>query len=223
MKRSVIILFAFVLSVFFAMAQKEIPFNGVIKNLAGEPIRNAKVYVIDGFSSRSDKNGKFGLTNVHPDDTIKVFYKKILYHIPVEGKKSITIVLGNEEGRQANAFDAPELADLGFGYVKRRESNTASSGISGEVLRRTGYSSVIQALQGKVAGLNISGNSVTIRGISSINSGTEPLYILDGAEVPNFDNVSVWDVETVEVVKDGSLYGVRGANGVIIVRTLRGK
>ena len=202
--------------------QQEVPFNGLVKFLNGDPVKGAHIWVAKGLESKTDKEGKFGLTNVLPTDTITVKYKKTIYRIPVDGKKSISIVLGDElSGKVTNSFEAPELVDMGFGYVKRRESVIATSGISGEVLRRSGHSSLLQALAGRIAGLNINGDQITIRGINSINSSNTPLFILDGSEVSSLDNISVYDVENVEVLKDGAMYGVKGANGVIIVRTIK--
>lgn len=202
--------------------EQEVPFNGLVKFLNGEPVKGARVWVAKGLESKTDKQGRFGLTNVLPDDTINIKFRKTVYRIPVENRKSISIVLGNEFSSEIpTAYDAPELADYGFGYVKRRESVIASSGISGEVLRRSGHNTILQALAGRVAGLNINGDQVTIRGVSSINSSTTPLFILDGSEVSTLDNIPLYDVESVEVLKDGSMYGVKGANGVIIVRTVK--
>ena len=219
----------FILSVFiisfisgFAQEQQEVPFNGLVKFLNGDPVKGARVWVAKGLEAKTDKQGKFGLTNVLPNDTINIKYRKTVYRVAVDNKKSISIVLGDEfSGEITTAYDSPELADYGFGYVKRRESVISSSGISGEVLRRSGQNTILQALAGRVAGLSINGDQVSIRGISSINSGTTPLFILDGSEVSTLDNISLYDVESVEVLKDGSMYGVKGANGVIIVRTIK--
>lgn len=89
----------------------------------------------------------------------------------------------------------------------------------------------MSALRGLVPGLNVSGsgrpgggdNSVTIRGVHSINSSNEPLYIVDELPVSTLEGVNIHDVERVEVLKDAPIYGSRGANGAIIVTTKRGK
>lgn len=206
---------------------REVPFNGVVTDLTGTPIKGAKVYVVSkNMYSRSDKKGRFGLTNVQPDDTIHVIYHKTEYIVPVEGRHSIRIHLGDQ--LSPSAEEDQNLVNWGYGFVKRRESIDVSSGISGEELIRTGRSDVISALQGRVPGLNIGPSyngrttSVTIRGINSINLPLEPLYLVDGVEVETLDFVSVYDVDHVEVLKDASIYGNRGANGAILVTTKRG-
>lgn len=208
---------------------QDVPFNGYIKDLTGNPCKNATVWIHKGLEASTNKQGRFGLTNVAPTDTLHVKYRKLIYLVPVNGRKSISITLGNEISNFTyNNEDEPELADFGFGYVKRRESLTVSNGISGEALRRTGQSTILGALRGQIPGLKINsandmpgGTSVaSLRGVSSINSGTAPLFIVDGSPVDDLDSVNIYDVESVEVIKDGTLYGVRGANGVIVVRTI---
>lgn len=202
-----------------------VPFNGMIVDLLGNPIRGVKVYTFDrNFSTISDRKGRFGLTNVQPDDTVHLMYRRMQYDIPVEGMRSMRIVLGDQLEYQV--APSVELENLGYGYVDRRESVSSSTGISGEVLRRTGQVNLLNALQGLVPGLMVTTNpmgqpTVIIRGINSINCSTEPIYIVDGAEVSSLDFVNVYDVESVEVMKDAYIYGSRGANGAILVTTKR--
>lgn len=206
---------------------KEVPFNGIVTDIVGNPLKGAKVYVLSrSMYSRSDKKGRFGLTNVHPDDTIHVLYKKVEYLIPVEGRQGIRIHLGDQLSPKVEEDN--DLVNWGYGFVRRRESLDVSNGISGEELVRTGRSDVLSALQGRVPGLNI-GNarpgqspSVTIRGVNSINLPLEPLYLVDGVQVESLEWVSVYDVDHVEVLKDASIYGNHGANGAILVTTKRG-
>lgn len=207
-----------------ASAQNEAktePFNGIITDVAGNPIKGAKIFVVnDKFFARSNKKGQFGLTNVLPTDTLHVLYQKQLYDIPVEGRKSIRIHLGD----QLQAQEDDELVALGYGWIKRRESLQPSNGISGEVLVRMGRSNIMECLVGLVPGLSVSPNGkALIRGISSINSPTDPLYVVDGMIVDSLDGINVYDVDHVEVLKDASIYGVQGANGAILVFTKRGK
>lgn len=210
----------------------EIPFNGIITDIAGNPAKGAKVYVEKGYASRSDKKGKFGLTNVRLDDTLTVEYQKKTYKIPVEGRKSIRIRIGDQIDDTANiqAEEDKELVDWGYGWVKQREKLTAIDGVSGEILRRTGSTNLLEALKGKVAGLNITSSggplggeaTVNIRGQNSINLSSTPLFVVDGVVTDDISYISVYDVESVQVLKDGSMYGSRGANGVIIVHLKKG-
>ena len=203
---------------------EDTPFNGLILDAVGTPLKNAKIWVRDkNRYAKSDKQGRFGLTNVTADDTLHLKYRKQMIHIPVLGKRSMRIVLSDV---LLAAEEDQQLVDLGYGYVSRRECTVSHGGISGEELRRSGKTSILDALQGRIAGLNISTSgapgaeaSVNIRGLNSINMSSTPLYIVDGVVVDSFDSVSIYDVDYVEVLRDANMYGVRGANGVIIVHT----
>lgn len=204
-------------------ANADEPFNGIIYDAQGNPVKNAKVYVNDARRyATSDKKGQFGLTNVMPDDTIHVLVKKrkLPYIIPVEGRKSMKIYLADENSR---AEQDEELINYGYGFVKRREYTGNSNGITGEELLRTGRQDIMSALVGKVPGLDITPRGVTLRGVNSFISSTEPLYIVDGNIVPNFNGISLHDVDHVEVLKDASIYGSRGSNGAILVFTKTGR
>lgn len=198
------------------------PFNGIIYDGQGKPIKNAKVYSSDARRyATSDKKGQFGLTNILPYDTIhiKVKNRKEPYVIPVDGRKSMIVYLSDENPK---VEQSEELVNFGYGFVKRREYTGVSNGISGEELLRTGRKDILSALVGKVAGLDISPSGVTIRGTKSFLGSNEPLYVVDGNIVANFYGINLHDVDHVEVLKDASIYGSRGANGAILVFTKHG-
>lgn len=208
-----------------AAVYAEEPFNGVVLDREMKPKKGVKVYVQDPKRyTVSDKKGRFGLTDVQPDDTLHlVVSKKETVLIPVEGRRGIRIVLAGD-GATAENDDA--IADIGYGYVKRRELTAATSGVSGDRLRSTGARDVLSGLKGLVPGLNITGNpgdySVNIRGQKSFLLSSEPLYLVDGVVVSSLDFVSIYDVDHVEVLKDAPQYGSRGANGAILVTTKTG-
>lgn len=201
----------------------EVPFNGLVLDREMKPKKGVKVYVKDPKRyATTDKKGRFGLTDVLPDDTLHlVVSKKETLLIPVEGRRGIRIVLAGSGSAQAENDE--EIANTGYGYVKRREFTGVSSGISGDRLRATGARDVIGALKGLVPGLAVTngsgGQEVTIRGKHSLMLSNEPLYVVDGVTVPSLNFVSIYDVDHVEVIKDASIYGSRGANGAIVVTT----
>ncbi|MCQ2202332.1 MAG: TonB-dependent receptor plug domain-containing protein [Bacteroidales bacterium] len=221
---SAIMLFVGISSV-GAQNAEGVPFNGVISDFVGNAAKRAKVSVNDYYYTMTDRQGRFGLTDVKDTDTLKIKYQKSVYYIPVAGRKSIRIKLADQLDKSAmfEAAEDQELVDYGYGFVKRRESLNISNGIPGEVLRRRNTTNILDALSGMVPGLNLQNKSgktkALIRGVGTIGK-TDPLFIVDGVEVESLDYISVYDVERVEVLKDGSMYGVRGANGVIIVRTI---
>lgn len=196
------------------------PFNGIVYDGEGKPMKNVRIYNKNPRRyATSDKEGRFGLTDVQADDTIhvKVKKRKLPYSIPVEGRKSMKIYLADETQPKVEQDD--ELISFGYGFVKRRESTGVRNGISGEDLLRTGQHDILSALKGKVPGLDISASGVTIRGQKSFMLSNEPLYVVDGVIVSSFAGINLHDVDYVEVLKDASIYGSRGANGAILVYT----
>ena len=113
----------------------------------------------------------------------------------------------------------------GFGHVKRKNLTTSVSKVEVEEVQMRGYTNIAEYLKGRVPGLQVmktgSGYKYQIRGINSINSPTDPLFIVDGVEVSDIDSISPHDVQSVEVLKDASasIYGNRGACGVIMITT----
>ena len=114
---------------------------------------------------------------------------------------------------------------VGYGHVKRKNLTTSVSKVEVDELQMRGYTNIGEYLKGRVPGLMVTklgtGYKYQIRGISSINSPTDPLFIVDGMEVANIDDINPNDVERVEVLKDASasIYGNRGACGVIVITT----
>lgn len=205
---------------------QDVAFNGIVTDVVGAPLKKVKVYVKSPQAyTFTDKKGAFGLTNVKESDTLKLIYKKKTYYVPLEGRKSVRVRLGDK----LEAYDAPDLFNAGMDFISRREFTNSANRISGDLLRREGYTNVMNALRGKVPGLNIGnsnsfgsqGGSFSMRGVSSMNASRPPLLLLDGVEVSTFDDVSVADVDYVEVIKDANSYGIRGSSGVIKVFTLK--
>lgn len=197
------------------------PFNGLLIGLDGKPVNGAKVYVHNPKQyAKSDKEGRFGLTDVKPTDTIHVVVKKTTYDIPVNGSRGMRITIGE---LTAKGYEDQEIVSMGAGYVKKREYLGPRSGVTGEQLAATGQSDFIKAMRGMIPGVSLSPDetNLVVRNSMSVNSSSAPLWIVDGTQSLDPPSLTVMEVEKVEVLKDGAAYGTRGANGVIIV-TLKG-
>ena len=131
--------------------------------------------------------------------------------------------------------DIEEVVVIGYGKVKKSDLTGSVSSVSAKDLAATPSMNALQALQGRAAGLNIvtaggapgAGANVTIRGGASITQGTEPLYIVDGFQLDNALNIiNPNDIESIDVLKGASaiaIYGARGSNGIIVIKTKTGK
>lgn len=223
MKRLLSLFILLVCSSFVAMAQSEkgIPFNGLIITEDGYGVQKMKVQV-KGRSRHaiSDKHGRFGLTDVPKDATLMFSYKKIKFELPVNGRRSMRVII--VDGSVKGVEESQELIDTGYGYVKRREQSSNSGVISGEELRSLGQMDLQEALLGVVPGLQLVNGELALRGSTSINETSRPLIFIDGMETTTLSTVSVNEVESVSVSRDGSMYGARGANGVIHITLIKG-
>ena len=129
------------------------------------------------------------------------------------------------------AFD--ELVVIGYGTVKKSDLTGSVAVVSTKELTRNPSSSAAQALQGRAPGVLViqnsepgKGPSIRVRGVGSINSGSNPIYIVDGVQTGDINGIQPQEIENMQVLKDASataIYGANGSNGVIIITTKRGK
>ena len=222
-------LLSFVFALYFmgglqAQQAESVPFNGLIEDASGKPMAKVKIELKGvGVYTYSDKEGRFGFTNLKADDVLIFIRKRERVEVPVEGRRSLHVVM--LDGDKPKSSESAELIDTGFGYVKKREYTNSSGTISGEFLRRMGTQDLEAAILGRVAGVTKVNGQIVIRNVGTVNptnASQAALILVDGSEVANLSMVNVQDVETVTVQKDGTMYGLRGANGVILIKTRSG-
>ena len=207
-----------------AQELQSVPFNGLVQDASGNPLGKIKIELKGvGVYTYSDKDGRFGFTNVQADDVLVFIKKRQRVEVAVDGRQSMQVVL--LDGGNSKAVESEELINTGFGYVKKREYSNSSGTISGEFLRRMGTQDLESAIVGRVAGVTKLNGEIVIRNtgkVNATNASQAALILVDGSEVGNLSMVNVQDVETVTILKDGTIYGMRGANGVILIKTRSG-
>ncbi len=196
----------------------------------GEPLPFVNVYLKGSTTGTvTDGSGFYSMDAPLPG-TILVFsfVGYIEKEVEYTGQEKIDVTLDPE----ITAMD--EVVVIGYGTMKKKDLSGAVSVVSSEQIIKTNASSFDNALQGKAAGVMVSGTSgrpgaeptVKIRGIGSINRESEPLYVIDGLPISGgISHLNPGDIESVNILKDASasaIYGARGANGVIIINTKRG-
>lgn len=217
--KKVLLPLLFVLGPFVLSAQQgssDVPFNGLVTNLSGKGVK-VRVFVKNSDKRTvADRDGRFGLTNLKPNDTLLLQYRREKVEIPLDGRRSIKVLWG---GAEPSYDEDAELVDLGFGYVKRREYAGSSSGITGEMMLQKGFTDLQTALLTLIPGLQLINGELVIRGQSSVNSSSAALIVCDGMPVSSLSSISIYEVKSVEVQRGNNMYGVRGGNGVILIRT----
>lgn len=194
------------------------PFNGIVTTLDGKGVK-VRVEVL-GRDKRTfaDGRGRFGFTDIEADDTLRFIYKRDTVDIAVAGRRSMR-VRWVADVEQIRSEEDEELANTGFGYVKRRESTDFTSGISGDRLRATGCYNLLDAIMMCYPSLKLINGELCLRMPTSINSSSAVLVLCDGVEVrPEAININ--DVKSVEILKGSNMYGFRGVNGVVLITTL---
>ncbi|MCU0459318.1 MAG: TonB-dependent receptor plug domain-containing protein [Bacteroidales bacterium] len=142
-----------------------------------------------------------------------------------DGGTTVDFVLDGNTGMpnfKPEASYGDQKVDVGYGTKKRSELTTDVGYIDGQEDINASYNNIYDMIQGRVPGVQVSGTKITIRGINSINSGTDPLFVVDGVVVNSIDHISPRQVRSISVLKgsDASIYGSRGAGGVILITLL---
>jgi hypothetical protein len=205
-----------------AYCTDNVPFNGLVCDIDGLGLK-AQISV-KGSEKRTvaGKDGKFGLTNIKANDILQLRYKKVRLEIGVEGRRSTKIVIA-DDGTLLSVSEEQELIDAGMDYVLRRELPTKGGILTAEMIEREGFSNLADALRAKATSLLIDGSgNVIIRGVNSIGNPAPALIVCDGMEIGSINAININDVASVEVQRDGTLYGFRGVGGVIVIKTKSG-
>ncbi len=212
---------------FVATAQNKI--TGTVVDENGQPAIGANV-VVKGTTQgvSTDLKGNYSLSVKQGAVLVISYLGYKTQEISVGTQTTIDVKLEPE----ANVMD--EVVVVGYGAQKRSDLTGAIATVSSEDVEGFKSGSVMEALGGQIAGVQITasdgtpgaGFDIKIRGIGSVNGETTPLYIVDGFQVDNIDYLSNSDIASIEVLKDASssaIYGSRAANGVVMVTTKSGK
>lgn len=203
--------------------------TGIVVNENGKPVKNVRISVLfTRIQEKTDKNGVFTIKKVEAGDSIQVFPDKTHYAQFLLGDNNkLTMQLSADFLRVKDERD--EIKTFPFQTLTADNRMRIGALITARMIERSNSLYLVDALKEFVPGIQISPNesgeiTASIRGSRTLNVSTEPLVILNGVE-SNLNhanqNVNVQDIETIEVHKDGLGYGLKGANGVIIVKTKR--
>ncbi|MCE5321217.1 MAG: TonB-dependent receptor [Bacteroidales bacterium] len=243
MKKSILIVLS-VLLVTIGMAQTRVT-GKVTSSDDGSPVPYATIQVkgVSGVGATTDLDGKFILPNVSGNATLIFSYIGFrTQEVPVNGRAIVDVIM------TADATNLDEVMVVAYGTTTKGTFTGAASVVKSDAIKDVPTLSFENAMNGKVAGVQISSNSgqagstssIRVRGIGSMNASNEPLYVVDGVpvvsgNVSNMGNytsnnvmstINPSDIESVTILKDAaasSLYGSRAANGVIVITTKRGK
>lgn len=209
---------------------QQLQVTGTVKDLAGQPVAGATILVQGSTAgTTSNADGSYVIAVPAQGTLLVSFIGYQSQQIPVGDKTRIDIVLKED----AKAID--DVIVVAFGTAKKEAFTGSATVLKSDDIAKTQQSNVAQALAGKVAGVQLTNTSgqpgkspeIRIRGFSSLNAGNSPLWIVDGMPYSgDLNNLNPSDVESMTVLKDAasnSLYGARGANGVVMITTKKAK
>lgn len=214
-----------------AFAQQQV--SGTVKDMAGQPVIGAAVFVQGTtVGASTDMDGKFSIS-VPTNSTLMV---SCIGYTTVEvklapGQTEINVVLAE------NTEFLEEAVAVGYGTITKKSLSTAISTVDGDKIANMPNSTMAQALVGMSSGITLqqingepgSAPAIRIRGAGSINSGNDPLYVIDGyptTDAELFNNLNPNDIADIQIMKDAAssaIYGSKAGNGVIIITTKSGQ
>jgi len=217
----------------------------VIDKSTGKPLAGASVLVKNSnIGTSTDAEGKFVITVDHPNEIVQISYTGYqTIEVPIGGRTELLAEL------EPSTSELDKVVMIAYGQTTRRLNTGSISEVTSDEIAKQPVSNVLEAMEGRVPGMFIqsmsgqpgAGFSVQLRGLSSIGSGTNPLFIVDGVpyNTSSLDQLSVVngglsplnsinpaDIESVEVLKDAdatAIYGARGGSGVVLITTKKGK
>ena len=220
----------FAIACLFATAQNG-QISGKVTTASGEPLPG--VYIVqkgttNGTISRTD--GTYQLNGLISNQSVLVF--------SFIGYETREIVVGDNSVINAilkeTSFDIDEIVAIGYGTIKKSDLTGSVASVKNDEIAKTASSNAMQAMQARIPGIDIQQTSgeagakldINLRGNRSLTASNDPLILVDGVEYGAILDLNPSDIESMEVLKDASssaIYGTKGANGVILITTKRGK
>jgi len=202
--------------------------SGVVSDAEGQPIPGVNI-LVEGTTKGTvtDMNGSYSITLVDNENVlIYSFVGFVTQRIEVNGRTTLNVTLAED----INQLE--EVVVIGYGTMQEKDLTSAITTVEAEEIAKTPTSQAMQALQGRVAGLQVVSSgapgaspTVRVRGIGTFEGNSAPLYVVDGMFFDNIDFLNTADIETITVLKDASstaIFGVRASNGVVLIETKSG-
>lgn len=210
-------------------ANRKITISGIVTDAKHSPVAGAVIF-IDKVKTNTvtDEKGYYKV-KVSPDaKEILIF---TLFNAAAEdtidGRTSIDFILTDKSSQTERKVKTAgnEIGSTAFGNSDKNSVSTSGNILNGQNPEFASYQSIYDMIRGRFPGVEVSGNSIKIQGSSSLNISTEPLFVVDGVIVNSIDDIIPQTVKSIEVLKGpaASVYGTRGANGVILITRLSGK
>ena len=216
-----IILSSFILSIPVQgqNSKKKVWLSGIVTNNAGNPVSGAMILIDKKNTNIVTDTKGFYKVKIRPDaGEITIFtFTGVTEKVLIEGRTSLNVTLKSAENNVENQPVADNKVNVGYGDVEKKNLTSQVNKLNPEKNKYESYSNIYDMLKGAVSGVQVIGKNIIIQGQSPEN-GT-PLFVVNGVAVTSIDNIQPIEVKSVEILKGAaaSIYGSRGANGVILI------
>jgi len=233
MRKTHLLILSLLLFCYLPMVAQNINIDGTVTDTSNSESLIGVSVVVKGTSlgTITDLNGNYTLSVPANGTLVFSYIGYVSQEIAVKNRKSIRVAMTSD----TQLLD--EVVVVVGASMRKSDLTGAVGSVSSKVLEEKPVTSINEALQGRVAGVLINSaakpgdvSTIKIRGINTINGATDPVYVVDGMVLDNFgggfNSINVNDVASIEILKDASstaLYGSRGANGVVLITTKKGK
>ncbi len=215
----------------FSFSQNNFKVTGKVNDETGKPVEAATVTVKGTNTATVTRaDGSFEISAPSENSTLVISHVNFAStEFALKGQSTVAIAM------TTTLSSLEDVVVIGYATVKKKDVTGAVAGINQKDIRSRPVNNVLEAMQGKVAGVDIRSNerpgtvgSITIRGVRSLTASNSPLFVVDGIPLISggIDYLNPEDIESIDILKDASataIYGSRGANGVVIVTTKQGK
>ncbi|MBA4054679.1 MAG: TonB-dependent receptor, partial [Marivirga sp.] len=230
MKKNILYYTLFLITITLS-AQAQVVLTGTVKGATGEALIGASIFLKNtSMGTTADIDGAFKLEvndNVNSPTLVVSFIGYITQEFVIGNRKSFDIILAEDSKLLG------EIVVIGYSAQEKGKVTGAVNIVGEELISKLPVPSIDQALQGRAPGVVVTQNTgapgegvaVRIRGAGSINSGNNPLYVVDGIPTLDINSIATQDISSITVLKDAgatAVYGSRAANGVVIVTTKSG-
>ncbi len=205
-------------------SSKKITISGFVIDTARQPVAGAMI-LVDKMNSNivTDSKGYYRVKVMPDAEKITVFtINGGNSDELINGRTSVNFTIesaGTSENNDKFAADE-ETINIGYGEVKRKDLTMSVDKVKGIGDNQKVYTDIYDMLRGTIPGVRVNGKNITIQGVGTFNGDSQPLFVLDGTIISTIDDIPPGSVKSIEVLKGAaaSIYGSRGANGVILIR-----
>jgi TonB-dependent starch-binding outer membrane protein SusC len=229
MKKLFFLISLFLVSVMTTIAQEKRTISGIVTNENGEALPGVAI-MAKGTKLGTTTNEKGAYSISVPSSVATLTYSFVgmkLKEQTISNRTVVNVQMDNDN------TDLNEVVVVGYGTVKKSDLTGSVATVKADVISKIATVDPVQALQGRVSGVDIVSNSgepgagtrIRIRGVGTVNN-SDPLYVVDGFQTGDISFLAPNDIQSIEILKDASataIYGSRGANGVVVITTKRGK